>query len=409
MHVEECLLYGGEQDDAQVAARKKQKTGGTTTPVADTLAPPPASPSAASLAPVVPPTALLAPVVPPTASLAPGAPPAASLALVVPSNGAVPPAVPPVAARVAPSNACLSAVTAVPLPPLPSAESVDAKGIQLQLIVQCEWAQLGGKEKEAYGPGVPHSPDYSKQANAIRKLVVAGHSTAFDLVKAILCAFGLDTQSASFSAGPNMGALHLVGSDERKPYIMLLDATEANDLIPGVEHRGKVGIETATTRSLKRVKVAQLLDRPVVTTAARKANQGARNRILLQCCLKPRPAFVIGVAMQAWWYAFVVSCEAIGISKTRPDGDMAISHQKTLPRCIGGCGTVRGGNTIAWEDSDDDSDDNKVAKIDALNRRFVGEQLSFDYVRWLSPMWPPCMHCHTSLAAGEGMDAYAAL
>ena len=248
---------------------------------------------------------------------------------------------------------------------LPPLASVDCT-VQLQLSVSCE-------EDSTLGEGAADAvrADGPRPGRARRDLVLSGNASAFDLVKAILCAYGLDDQSKPFVAKNTLGSLHLDGV-QRQVLLQDVEANyayvpEANASSSEVVWRGPiVGLHAApeseeflkrqgaTAAALKLVKLAQLLDKPLASTPDRPSSAGVRDTISIELVLPQRCAFVsraLGGAMTVAdkrYYAFAVRCEAIGAKS-----DMASDFQAMLPRCVGGAGGCHGGNAVDWDYGDD--------------------------------------------------------
>ena len=268
-----------------------------------------------------------------------------------------------------------------PLPPL----DASAKGLHFQLRCRCEWDHAGALGSKENDRGQKRYEDDDNVA--YRDLVVAGTASGFDLVKALLCSFGLDTASERFEPASNQGALHL---DDRAKGVYVHDVLRANDggdggrgtplgaaLISGLRY-SKACANQVTLGELKRVRVAQLLDRPLGASRAR-AHEGARQELLLQLMLGPRVAHfsrrrggVITPAVECW-YTFHIQCEAVGRAAPRREGgDLESDLQRLLPRCVGGHGGCYGGNRVNWECGDAERDTPEgAAQVDEVNARFA--------------------------------------
>ena len=256
---------------------------------------------------------------------------------------------------------------------LPPLASVDCT-VQLQLSVSCE-------EDSTLGEGAADAVRADgARPHARRDLVLSGNASAFDLVKAILCAYGLDDQSKPFVAKNTLDSLHLDGVQRQVlfqdieatyAYVPEADASGEASVLGGqrseVVWRGPiVGLhaapeseeflkrQAATAAALKLVKLAQLLDKPLASTPDRPSSAGVRDTISIELVLPQRCAFVsraFGGAMtvaEKRYYAFAVRCEAIGAKS-----DMASDFQAMLPRCVGGAGGCHGGNAVDWDYGDD--------------------------------------------------------
>ena len=89
---------------------------------------------------------------------------------------------------------------------------------------RCEWDHAGALGSKENDRGQKRYEDDDNVA--YRDLVVAGTASGFDLVKALLCSFGLDTASERFEPASNQGALHL---DDRAKGVYVHDVLRAND------------------------------------------------------------------------------------------------------------------------------------------------------------------------------------
>jgi hypothetical protein len=132
---------------------------------------------------------------------------------------------------------------------------------------------------------------------AYRDLVVSGRSTAFDLVLAALCAFGLetiDTARKEYPRRSNEGSLQAAGSEGGPVKVSLYDgyATKesgpVNGGILGLEYADRTGEVSMGT--LKQLRIAQLLDKPHVSSKSRSSTQGVRQGVLLQVTVPERLA-----------------------------------------------------------------------------------------------------------------------
>lgn len=189
------------------------------------------------------------------------------------------------------------------LPPLPDLRDVSLDWV-LQLSVHCEWATPG-----FMSDNIPLTPRWRRPPEdrmslqrqetypqAYRDLVVRAHSTAFDLVRAVLCAFGLetiDTARKEYPRRSNEGSLQAAGNEGGPVTVSLYDGyvTESgpvNGGILGLEYADRTG-EVSMGR-LKQLRVAQLLDKPHVSSKSRSSTQGVREGILLQVTVPERVA-----------------------------------------------------------------------------------------------------------------------
>ena len=225
-------------------------------------------------------------------------------------------------------------------------------GWQLQLKVRCEQAY----EKEAK---VKH--DYCDEAYACRTLVMSGNASAFDLLKAILCSFGLI--STEYNHANGMGSLGGLGTIILQDVLATQHGTKdvrAVGPIAGLSrsaikhHEGSLLRSEVNSADLKKVKLAQLLDKPWYDTPTRSSRDGLRSRVWMLLDVPERVGFVSGVrggvveAVKPHLYAFAVLCEAIGTKS-----DMLSSFQRYLPRCVEAMGGLVGGNEIGWEFGDE--------------------------------------------------------
>lgn len=248
---------------------------------------------------------------------------------------------------------------------------------QYQLHVRCENAKVGYLTKSE-----THTEEYNNGSYAYRDLVMSGNASGFDLVKTLLCAFGLS--DAPFNHANGLGSLnvgHRNSWDDKMcndNSMMLFDlllkyeestrkiaASTTGEVIRGL-HVPRLPANrvapSVTAAQLKSVKLCQLLDKPMYSSSARSRDAGVRTAIFL-CVSKPeRAAFVshMGGAVERVaqaQFGFAVTLEVIGTKE-----HMASSFQARFPRCVGGAGKVHGGNEI---DSDDDDEE-----VDELNCTF---------------------------------------
>ena len=282
---------------------------------------------------------------------------------------------------------------------------------QLQLNISCETASIGCLEKpkdgqaakeerkELYGGADGTQEQGAMKKYAYRDLVVSGGATAFDLAQSILVAYGLSTSAYNHTS--NLGKLdvgqgtinelvdHVEGRGRLRglEYAMLLQdvvvgetgAPRAAGKIAGL-HASKPkhgdlssAAPTVTAADLKKVKLCQLLDRPLFSSACRAKHTGVRSMVVLEMLVPERFAFCSRVTggclnkpVRQTLYTFVIGLEAIG-SKAHMKSDF----QARLPRCVGGSGGVYGGNCMEWEyGMPRDHRCWKLAELDCVNIKF---------------------------------------
>ena len=178
------------------------------------------------------------------------------------------------------------------LPPLPALRDVSLDWV-LKLSVRCERAAPGFMchHDIPLRPRWQRPPDEQvslereeiyDDPQAYRDLVVSGRASAFDLVLAMLCAFGLetiDTAKKPYPRRSNEGSLQAAGSEGGPVKVSLRDgyATESGPVNGGI-----LGLEYADTTgevsmgALKQLRVAQLLDKPHASSKSRSSRQGVR-------------------------------------------------------------------------------------------------------------------------------------
>ena len=250
---------------------------------------------------------------------------------------------------------------------------------QLQLHVGCQQAMdLQMKQPINYGvlDGVEGDQPYCS-----RDLVVSGNSSAFDLIKSLLCAFGINSQEYNHANGQGkLGATTVWVKD-------VLATSTSPDNASAVGPIAGLSAKAATTSDesdhedrckvtgsdLKKVKLAQLLDKPWYDTPVRSSTAGRRSRLMLMIDVPKRAGYVphTGGEMKAFErtvYAFNVTCFAIGSKHT-----MASSVQRLLPRCVGASGQAHSGSEIDWQEGDDD-DGVDCLELDELNIKFVNRR-----------------------------------
>lgn len=244
--------------------------------------------------------------------------------------------------------------------------SVRAKEWQLQVHICCETST------RFPGSGQPTIKTlYHNEAYCSRDLVLSGNCSLFDLVKASLCAFGLNKSTYEHANG--QGKL-----DAEDVYILDVVNDKATGPIMGLGKAGTTA-QNDTRRSkvlateLKKVRLAQVLDQPVWDTSSRKRSEGTRSKLFMMLTVPARVAFVstlTGGAVEPadeCVYSFCVRCDAIGTK-----ADMKSAFQKQFPRCTGASGVAYGGSQIDWECDDGDGDE--WDELDELNVTFGNQR-----------------------------------
>ena len=203
-----------------------------------------------------------------------------------------------------------------------------------------------------------------------RDLVISANASIFDFTKAVLCAFGLNSSPFQHTNGTgklDVESVQIVEDGAEEPIVGLGKASLTKD--------GSVHTRTIVTKTeMKRVKLAQLLDRPRFDTSTRKTTDGDRSAVRMMVHVPQRTAFISprlgGVAKVAeqCLVSFNVRCVAVGTKK-----DMQSKQQTLLPRATGGRGEVYGGNTINWEGDEGMGVGVRLGRmaIDSLNETFV--------------------------------------
>ena len=192
------------------------------------------------------------------------------------------------------------------LPPLPALRDVSLDWV-LKLSVRCERAAPGFMchHDIPLRPRWQRPPDEQvslereeiyDDPQAYRDLVVSGRASAFDLVLAMLCAFGLetiDTAKKPYPRRSNEGSLQAAGSEGGPVKVSLRDgyATESGPVNGGI-----LGLEYADTTgevsmgALKQLRVAQLLDKPHASSKSRSSRQGVRKGVSVDLLMPERLA-----------------------------------------------------------------------------------------------------------------------
>ena len=273
-----------------------------------------------------------------------------------------------------PASSSSSAPAAAPRG-LSSLSQVDTSW-QLQLHVGCQQAMdLQMKQPINYGvlDGVEGDQPYCS-----RDLIV---TSAFDLVKSLLCAFGINSPEYNHANGQGkLGATTVWVKD------VLASSASPDNTFSAVGPIAGLSAKPATTSDesdfgdfckvtgsdLKKVKLAQLLDKPWYDTPVRSSTAGLRSCLVLGIDVPERVGYVSqvsGCAVKTFKrtvYAFNVTCFAIGNKDA-----MASSAQRLLPRCVGATGQAHSGSKIDWEHGDDADDGVDCLEMDALNIMFV--------------------------------------
>ena len=133
-----------------------------------------------------------------------------------------------------------------------------------------------------------------------RDLAMQGSDSIFDVIKATLCAFGLECDSSRnhpYVHKSNEGPLV-----PRQAHVCVFDvncsagSTQRNGRIPGLRYIMHDGWNNNLS-DLKRLSLAQLLDRPAASSTTRRSYEGTRQRLALHVQLPDR--FTSGSTEQA--------------------------------------------------------------------------------------------------------------
>jgi hypothetical protein len=163
-------------------------------------------------------------------------------------------------------------------PAVPAAmpASATAARLQLQLSVVCDFVSPGGfsamsKESIKY---------YRNSDRCFRDLIVSASTSGFDLLRAVLCAFGLST---AFTPARG-GALEIdkdVGAVLYDTLPVPGDPTAEHRVrMSGVRYKSKLGnVGVVGTGELRRLKAGQLLDSPVASSSTRSRGTGGRQTV----------------------------------------------------------------------------------------------------------------------------------
>ena len=332
-------------------------------------------------------------------------------------------------------------------PPLVALSEVNAKSF-VQVTVVCEhsttWPEGSPvpEPRRVYGGDIDGGDDNGDSSDGdngkiidtsppglcIRDLVFRGTATAFDLVKAVLVAFGLEVEAAKahpFECQSNQGALHLHENamgmydvwdnktafipgvryggreidedqpgpgaeegDNQEPKEIAGDPTAAQP--PPKKRRGRRATRlpgTTPLGELKRFKIVQLLDKPVVTTGIERPG-GVRADIALDLLIPRRPPHASeltgarpppccgpteGFVAERTAYFFRVRLGAMGCRY-----HLLSSFQESMAvRCVEARGGAYGGSHIDYVPGDDELDTPEgAAEVDLINLRYnAGRQV----------------------------------
>lgn len=252
---------------------------------------------------------------------------------------------------------------------------------QMQVAVRCH--EVGYPPTETYGYGAD---------SRTRKLVIAGNTSVFDLLKATLVSFGLNP--AGYDHRPGLGKLNVgrgsieemvAGKLNKKNAILMSDlhlvgdpanndmhaAGKIDGLHPAKPAKGACDLAVSAA-DLKKAMLCQVLDRPACSTDVRSADEGMRRGLYFSISLPERLAFCSRVTGGCWnqpvrqsFYDFSVTLEAVGTK-----AHMASNFQERLPRCVGGQGKVYGGNEMDWFwGEEEDHRCWKLAECDCVNAK----------------------------------------
>lgn len=276
----------------------------------------------------------------------------------------------------------------VPYGPLPDKSKVRLDTF-LQINVQCleSATAVSGAKKSTITQYCTSEDNY-----CYRKIVVRSSATVYDLLKTILCAFGLEPNevaSKEYNRNSNTGNLSLPFgfckvNDVRVEKGVEESHSEISERIPipGLTYRpeikGTMGRNmmggTNVLCELKKIKLAQILDKPMSSIDAERTD-GLRQCVTIDIATPKRFAFISRKAggavkyMDIGQYYFTATLQAIGTEK-----NLHSEFQTRLAsRCVGGQGGIPGGNRI---DYDGDFTRNGVTGlgeifIDELNLRFA--------------------------------------
>lgn len=311
------------------------------------------------------------------------------------STAASPPAQPPAASP-----------PAQPLRPLahlstcgPSIQARDAR--HLQLRVMCQWSSRTSTDTiKTYGypPALTGESEHAwleehVPAFAQRDLIVAARSSTFHLVKAILCAFGLDRAATrGFEADDNQGNLGL----KRGSAIGLTDVINGADgdlpradrrvslPIAGIKYKprkdGEQSTEVTATEA-KKVKVGQLLDAPLSGVTIAHGGWGAHDGVATrrtEGAVRNSIHIEVELAEPACHYSFQVFLDAAGSRE-----HVRFPAQGIVPRCFGATGGVEGGSTLdfvnehQWYQPVLLMREPGIREVIQLNKRFRGRERSW--------------------------------
>ena len=276
----------------------------------------------------------------------------------------------------APSSSTLAAVASSSSSPAAAPRGLSAlsqvdTSWQLQLHVRCE---------QSIEPSMENKINYNGETYCSRDFIVSGNSSAFDLVKAVLCAFGISSVGYNHANGQGkLGAtsvwvkdvLATSASPEDTSAFGPIAGLSAKAAFATVSEARDMGGCKVSASDLKKAKLAQLLDKPWFDTPARSSTDGCRSRLALIVHVPARVAHVSrvtgGMMMPVEYgvYAFTVVCVAVGNKHA-----MESSLQRLLPRCVAGRGQAHRGSKIEWQLGDED-DGVDCLELDELNVKFV--------------------------------------
>lgn len=267
-----------------------------------------------------------------------------------------------------------------------------------------------------------------------RRLTIPSAASLFDLSRAVMCVVGLEGEEQLTGPLPGHNAGILIDKADRKGWcgqFTLLDCginAEGkcrNGRIPGLRYSTKDSGLGVPVSELKRVRLAQVLDRPRRSTHYQSCEAGIRDELFMHVTLPNRYSYshlcsgdgafrepaddvVRRLRSATWWasqscnrhegfafppdvashifklalraegvsqtcaYSFTLELAAVGAAHAQeprivPDG-CSFQIQYSAPRVTYSTGSVYGGNAFEFEHMVDGAD---ISQVDALNQRLL--------------------------------------
>jgi hypothetical protein len=213
-----------------------------------------------------------------------------------------------------------------------------------------------------------------------RDIVVGAGMSLHDLTRTVMCSFGLsDIFTPGGKLEVNKDCFGVAFNDWVKfEKDGRAEWQEVRGGVNGLPQKKKKHIKLlpeVSMGTLKATRIAQVLDKPMASSAARSNDEGTRSIIGLGLQTIERTTFCsqwgggMLSAAQPCLYHFSIQLKAVGTKE-----DMVSGFQSSLPRCILGAGKVYGGNTIDYQFRTEQDTEESRQQIDELNCNFVGKR-----------------------------------